>query len=230
MPRFARICSAALLCTLASLAQAGLLDALSDKDASGGMREALSQGAEMAVKSLGRQDGFLGNPAVRIELPGSLQKAETALRLMGQGEMVDELKTNMNRAAEQAVPEARALLVSAVKQMSVQDVKQVLSGGDDAATQYFREKTSAQLTQRFLPVVSKVTGRLSLAQQYNALAGKAAGFGLLKAEDASVEGYVTRKALDGLFLMIAEQEREIRQNPAQAAGSLAKKVFSALGR
>lgn len=230
MPRFARICSAALLCTLASLAQAGLLDALSDKDASGGMREALSQGAEMAVKSLGRQDGFLGNPAVRIELPGSLQKAETALRLMDQGEMVDELKTNMNRAAEQAVPEARALLVSAVKQMSVQDVKQVLSGGDDAATQYFREKTSAQLTQRFLPVVSKVTGRLALAQQYNALAGKAAGFGLLKTEDASVEGYVTRKALDGLFLMIAEQEREIRQNPAQAAGSLAKKVFSALGR
>ncbi|MEN3110254.1 DUF4197 domain-containing protein [Uliginosibacterium paludis] len=219
-----------LLCGLMPLAQAGLLDALSDRDAAGGMREALSQGAEIAVKSLGRQDGFLGNPAVRIELPGSLQKAETALRMMGQGEVVDELKTNMNRAAEQAVPEARALLVSAVKQMSVQDVKQVLGGGEDAATQYFREKTTAQLTQRFLPVVSKVTGRLALAQQYNALAGKAASFGLLRAEDASVEQYVTRKALDGLFLMIAEQEREIRQNPAQAAGALAKKVFSALGR
>lgn len=219
-----------LLCGLMPLAQAGLLDALSDRDAAGGMREALSQGAEIAVKSLGRQDGFLGNPAVRIELPGSLQKAETALRMMGQGDVVDELKTNMNRAAEQAVPEARALLVSAVKQMSVQDVKQVLGGGEDAATQYFREKTTAQLTQRFLPVVSKVTGRLALAQQYNALAGKAASFGLLRAEDASVEQYVTRKALDGLFLMIAEQEREIRQNPAQAAGALAKKVFSALGR
>lgn len=230
MTRSARKLCLALLCCLAPLAHAGLLDAFSDKDATGGMREALSQGAEIAVKALGRQDGFLGNPEVRIELPGKLQQAESALRLMGQGERIDELKTSMNRAAEQAVPEARTLLVSAVKQMSVQDVKQVLGGGDDAATQYFREKTSAQLTQRFLPVVSKVTGRLALAQQYNALAGQAASFGLMKAEDASVEQYVTRKALDGLFLMIAEQEREIRQNPAKAAGSLAKKVFSALGR
>jgi hypothetical protein len=230
MSRSARKLCLALLCCLAPLAHAGLLDAFSDKDAAGGMREALSQGAEIAVKALGRQDGFLGNPEVRIELPGKLQQAESALRLMGQGERIDELKTSMNRAAEQAVPEARTLLVSAVKQMSVQDVKQVLGGGDDAATQYFREKTSAQLTQRFLPVVSKVTGRLALAQQYNALAGQAASFGLMKAEDASVEQYVTRKALDGLFLMIAEQEREIRQNPAKAAGSLAKKVFSALGR
>jgi len=230
MSRSARKLCLALLCCLAPLAHAGLLDAFSDKDATGGMREALSQGAEIAVKALGRQDGFLGNPEVRIELPGKLQQAESALRLMGQGERIDELKTSMNRAAEQAVPEARTLLVSAVKQMSVQDVKQVLGGGDDAATQYFREKTSAQLTQRFLPVVSKVTGRLALAQQYNTLAGQAASFGLMKAEDASVEQYVTRKALDGLFLMIAEQEREIRQNPAKAAGSLAKKVFSALGR
>lgn len=230
MIQAARKLCLALLCSLASLAHAGLLDAFSDKDATGAMREALAQGAEIAVKTLGKQDGFLGNPEVRIELPGKLQQAESALRLMGQGAMIDELKTSMNRAAEQAVPEARTLLVSAVKQMSVQDVKQVLSGGDDAATRYFREKTSTQLTQRFLPVVSKVTGRLALAQQYNALAGKAAGFGLMKAEDASVEQYVTRKALDGLFLMIAEQEREIRQNPAQAAGNLAKKVFGALGR
>ena len=118
------VCSALLACT-ATLAQAGLLDAFSDKDAAGGMREALSQGAEQAVKLLGREDGFLGNPKVRNELPGKLQKAESALRLMGQGQMVDELKTNMNRAAEQAVPEAKALLVAAVKQMSVQDVKNV---------------------------------------------------------------------------------------------------------
>lgn len=222
------VCSTLLACT-ATLAQAGLLDAFSDKDAAGGMREALSQGAEQAVKLLGKEDGFLGNPKVRIELPGNLQKAESALRMMGQGQRIDELKTNMNRAAEQAVPEARTLLVAAVKQMSVQDVKNVLSGGDDAATQYFREKTSAQLTTRFLPVVSKVTGRLQLAQQYNQIAGQASSFGLLKAEDANVEQYVTRRALDGLYLMIAEQEREIRQNPAQAAGSLAKKIFGALG-
>lgn len=223
-----RLLALALFAGAASLAQAGLLDAFSDKDAAGGMREALAQGAELAVKQLGQPDGFLGNPKVRIELPGNLQKAESALRMMGQGQKVDELKTSMNRAAEQAVPEARALLLGAVKQMSVQDVKNILGGGEDSATQYFREKTSAQLGQRFLPIVSRVTGKLAVSQQYNAIAGKAAGFGLLKAEDASVEQYVTKKALDGLYLMIAEQERAIRQNPAQAAGSLAKKIFGAL--
>lgn len=224
-----RLICAALLACAASLSQAGLLDSFSDKDASGGMREALSQGAEQAVKLLGKEDGFLGNPKVRIELPGKLKEAESALRMMGQGQRIDELKTSMNRAAEQAVPEARALLVNAVKQMSVQDVKNVLTGGDDAATRYFREKTSEELGKRFLPIVSKVTGKLAVSQQYNAIAGKASGMGLLKPEDASVEQYVTRKALDGLYLMIAEQEREIRQNPAQAAGTLAKKVFGALG-
>lgn len=223
-----RLLALALFAGAASLAQAGLLDAFSDKDAAGGMREALAQGAELAVKQLGQPDGFLGNPKVRIELPGNLQKAESALRMMGQGQKVDELKTSMNRAAEQAVPEARALLLGAVKQMSVQDVKNILGGGEDSATQYFREKTSAQLGQRFLPIVSRVTGKLAVSQQYNAIAGKAAGFGLLKAEDANVEQYVTKKALDGLYLMIAEQERAIRQNPAQAAGSLAKKIFGAL--
>jgi len=110
----------------------------------------------------------------------------------------------------------------------VQDVKNVLTGGDDAATRYFSEKTRDELGKRFLPIVSKVTGRLQIAQQYNQIAGKAAGFGLLKSEDASVEQYVTQRALDGLYLMIAEQERTIRQNPAQAVGALAKKVFGAL--
>jgi hypothetical protein len=221
--------SCALLACTATLAQAGLLDSFSDKDASKGMREALSQGAELAVKQLGQTDGFLGNPKVRIELPGKLQQAESALRMMGQGQRIDELKISMNRAAEQAVPEARTLLVAAVKQMSVQDVKNVLTGGEDSATQYFREKTSAQLATRFLPIVSKVTGRLQISQQYSQIAGQAASFGLIKAEDASLEQYVTKRALDGLYLMIAEQEREIRQNPAQAVGALAKKVFGALG-
>ncbi|MDO6388294.1 DUF4197 domain-containing protein [Uliginosibacterium sp. 31-12] len=227
--RFKHLVCSLLLAATSSLTHAGLLDAFSDKDATGGMREALAQGASMAVKQLGREDGFLGNPKVRIELPANLQKAETALRMMGQGQTIDELETSMNRAAEQAVPEAQALLLAAVKQMSVQDVKNVLSGGEDSATRYFREKTSAELGKRFQPIVSRITGKLAITQQYNSLAGKAAGFGLLKPEDASVEQYVTKKALDGLYLMIAEQERAIRENPAQAAGSLAKKIFGALG-
>ncbi|PLK47380.1 DUF4197 domain-containing protein [Uliginosibacterium sp. TH139] len=227
--RFKHLVCSLLLAATSSLTHASLLDAFSDKDATGGMREALAQGASMAVKQLGREDGFLGNPKVRIELPANLQKAETALRMMGQGQTIDELETSMNRAAEQAVPEAQALLLAAVKQMSVQDVKNVLSGGEDSATRYFREKTSAELGKRFQPIVSRITGKLAITQQYNSLAGKAAGFGLLKPEDASVEQYVTKKALDGLYLMIAEQERAIRENPAQAAGSLAKKIFGALG-
>lgn len=228
--KITQLIATSLLACSATLAQAGLLDAFSDKDATGGMRQALSQGAEQAVALLGKQDGFLGNDKVRIELPEKFQQAESALRFMGQGKLLDELKTNMNRAAEQAVPEAKTLLVNAVKQMSVQDVKNVLTGGENSATNYFREKTSAQLTERFLPIVSKVTGKLPVAQQYNSLASKAASFGLLDSKDASVEQYVTGKALDGLFLMIAEQEREIRQNPAQAVGSLAKKIFGALGK
>ena len=116
----------------------------------------------------------------------------------------------------------------AVKSMTVQDAKAILTGGDDSVTQYFRSKTQDALTQRFMPVVKKHTERLAVSNQYNQLAGQAAGVGLVKGEDAKIEGYVTRKALDGLYLMIAEEERAIRKNPMGAAGSLAKKVFGAL--
>lgn len=223
------ICSA-LLASLGSLAQAGLLDAFSERDTTSAMRQALTQGAEQAVSALGRQDGFLANPRVRIPLPEQLRRAEPALRLMGRGAMLDELETSLNRAAEQAVPLARTLLADAVRQMSVQDVKNVLTGGDDAATRYFEAKTREALNTRFLPEVSKVTQRLTLAQQYNQVASAAAGFGLLKANEASVETYVTARALDGLYLMIAEEESAIRADPARAAGSLARRVFSVLGK
>lgn len=214
----------------ASAASAGAFDALTQKDASGGLKEALTQGATQAVALLGKEDGFLGNPSIRIPLPEGLQTAEKALRLMGRGKDIDDLETAMNRAAEQAVPEAKTLLVNAVKQMSMEDAKGILSGGDDSATQYFRSKTSDTLMQRFLPVVSKVTSKLALSKQYDRLAGQAANLGLVKKEDAKVEDYVTRKALDGLYLTIAEQERAIRKDPLGAAGKLAKKVFGALSQ
>lgn len=226
--RIRHLASALVCVAITSTAFAGMLDAFTEKDASGGLKQALTQGAEQAVSLLGKQDGFLGNPKIRIPLPEGLKKAEQALRLMGRGKDVDELETAINRAAEQAVPEAKTLLVNAVKQMSVQDAKNILTGGDDSATQYFRQKTSGTLTQRFLPVVTKVTSRSSLSNQYNKLAGQAASFGLINAEDARVEDYVTRKALDGLYLTIAEQERAIRRDPVSAVGNLAKKVFGAL--
>lgn len=209
-------------------AWAGGLTALSNTEVTGGLKEALTQGASRAVEVLGRKDGFLSNPKVKISLPGVLQQAEPLLRMTGMGGELDQLVTAMNRAAEAAVPEAKELLVAAVRQMSVADAKNILTGGDDSVTNYFREKTQAQLFERFLPAVKESTDKLALAGQYNKLAGKAAGTGLIKGEDAQIEHYVTRKALDGLYLMIAEEERAIRKDPLGAAGGLAKKVFGAL--
>ena len=206
----------------------GLAD-LTDKDASGGLREALVQGASKAVGQLGTDGGFLNNPKVKIGLPASLAPVEGMLRTMGRGKDLDALVETMNKAAEQAVPKATVLLVDAVKKMSVEDAKKILSGGDDSATQYFKEKTSAQLAESFLPTVKATTDKLALAEQYNKVAGKAGSLGL-GGDELKIENYVTRKALDGLFLMIAEEERAIRQNPLGAAGSLAKKAFGALGQ
>lgn len=212
----------------ASLSQAMSLDDLSNKDATKGLKEALTQGAGQAVAMLGKTDGFLGNPKVRIPLPGNLKKAEKMLRALGMGQQADDLETAMNRAAEAAVPEAKTLLVNSVKQMSVSDAKGILTGGDDAATQYFRRATSGPLAEKFRPIVKQAMSKVNVAQQYDRFAGKAAKFGLLSAEDAQLDSYVTQKALDGLYLMIAEEEKNIRQNPAEATGKLARTVFDAL--
>jgi hypothetical protein len=201
---------------------------LSNTDAIAGVRAALEQGATVAVGLLGKTDGFLGNPKVRIPLPGYLENAAKLLRTLGQGKRVDELETAMNRAAEAAVPEAKTLLVSAVKSMSVQDATGILTGGDDSVTRFFADKTRAPLGQKFLPIVTQATKKVSLASKYNALADKAVGIGLVKKEDASIEQYVTRKSLDGLYLMIGEEEKKIRQNPAAAGSAILKKVFGAL--
>lgn len=203
---------------------------ITDSEASGGLREALTQGAGRAVEMLGRKDGFLANKKVRIPLPDGLAQVEPVMRMAGRGKDFDQLVTAMNRAAEAAVPEAKTLLVDAVRQMSVEDARTILSGGDDSATRYFKSKTQTRLAEKFLPVVKQSTDRLALAEQYNKLAGQAASFGLVKGEDAQIEGYVTRKALDGLYLMIGEEEKAIRRNPVQAAGSLAQKVFGMLGQ
>jgi hypothetical protein len=228
-------CSAIALTLAASLAltpvvQAESLARITNQDAVAGLRDALAQGAAQAVALLGKQDGFLGNAQVKIPLPESLQRIEGLMRGMGMGHYADELVTRMNRAAEAAVPEARALLVDSVKKMSVQDAKGILSGPEDSATQYFKRTTSAQLTQRFLPIIKRATAGVKLAEQYNAFAGQAANFGLMSAEDADLDRYVTRKALDGLFLMIAAEEKSIRDNPMAAVTSVAKRVFGALGR
>ena len=213
---------------LASAANALSLADISGKDASAGLKEALTQGAVKAIEILGRQDGFLGNPKVKIPLPESMQKVEGVMRGLGMGKQADELVTAMNRAAEASVPQAKTLLVNSIKQMSVEDAKGVLTGGEDSATQYFRRTTSGPLMEKFKPVVRNAIARVKLAEKYDQFAGKAAKFGLVREQDTHLENYVAQKTLDGLYLMIAEEEKAIRKNPADAAGRLAKKVFGAI--
>ncbi len=201
---------------------------LSQTDASGGLKDALIQGAQVAVQQLGAPGGFSNNPDVRIELPGNLGKAAKTMKMMGMGAQVTQLETSMNQAAEAAVPQAQALLVDSVKKMTVQDAKSILAGPQDSATQYLNKTSREQIRAKFLPIVQQATSQVGLAQQYNALAGQAASFGVIDAKSANIESYVTEQALDGLFEMIAKQEASIRQNPAGAATSLAKKVFGAL--
>lgn len=213
-------------------AQALALDlgSLSNADAVSGLKDALSQGSIAAVSKLGVENGFLGNDKVKIPLPDALKRVEGGLRLLGMQKQADELVTAMNRAAEQAVPEAKALLLGAIKNMSVQDAKGILTGGDTAATEYFRKTTSSQLTAKFLPIVTRATAKVGLADKYNNLAGKGAQLGLVDAKQAKIENYVTQKTLDGLFLMVAEQERAIRKDPVGSATGMAKKVFGLLGK
>jgi hypothetical protein len=209
-------------------AHALTLGDLSNADASQGLKTALERGALAAVGLLGKQDGFLGNPKVRIPLPGFLNDASNLLRALGQGRRVDELEVSMNRAAEAAVPMARDLLVNAVKAMSVTDAKNILTGGDTSVTTFFADKTRTPLGERFLPVVAKATEKVGLAEKYNRVASKAVGFGLVKSEDATIQQYVTRKSLDGLYLMIGEEERKIRQDPVGTGSAILSKVFGAL--
>jgi hypothetical protein len=204
------------------------LSSLSNADASAGLKKALDQGIDTAVGKLGVADGFLKNPAVKIDLPPKLAKAENMMRMLGVGGQLDELVIAMNRAAEAAVPEGKVLLKQALKQMSLEDAKRILTGGDDAATQYFKRATSAPLKAKFAPIVSRATDKVKLGQTYDALAQKAVALGVLKPEDATLQSYVTDKTLDGLFLMMAEEERAIRKDPLGQASSLLKKVFGAL--
>jgi uncharacterized protein DUF4197 len=218
---------AAVLITCAGPALAQL-DRLTQREALSGLKAALEQGAHAAVATLGRADGFLGNPQVKIPLPESLERTEKLARRLGFANEVDNLIVAMNRAAEAAVPEARKLLVDSVKKMSAQDAKSVLTGGDTAASDYFRRSTHQTLHDRFLPIVVKATEKVGVAQKYRELARPAAAFGLLKTEHADLDEYVTQKALDGLYFMLAEEEKKIRKDPVSAGAAIVRKVFGAL--
>jgi hypothetical protein len=204
------------------------LDSITQREAVAGLKAALEQGSQQAVASLGRADGYLGNPKVKIPLPQSLVRAEKLMRRVGAGRYADEVIVAMNRAAEAAVPEARQILVGAVKQMSVQDAKGILTGGDTAGTDYFRHTTRSELHKRFLPIVKRATAKVRLAQKYNQYADRGVALGVVEGEHADLDEYVTQKALDGLYLMMAEEEKKIRNDPVGTGKSILKKVFGAL--
>jgi hypothetical protein len=215
------------LVTSAVTAAAGL-EGISNTEAGSGLKQALADGSAAAVAQLGAENGFLNNPKVKIPLPPALQKIEAALRYTGMKRQADELVVAMNRAAEAAVPEAKALLIDSVRKMTVKDAKGILTGGETSATDYFRRTTQTQLAVRFRPIVKKATDQVGLAEQYNSLAGQAAQLGLIREQQSTIEGYVTQKALDGLYLMIAEQEKAFRANPLGAASDIVKRVFGAM--
>lgn len=203
---------------------------VTDTEISGGLKEALSKGVKFAVNSLGRENGFLDNARVKIPLPKSLQKLEKGLRVAGQGKAVDEFVGSMNHAAEKAVPVAIDVFVDAIKQMTFDDARKILfSGLDDSATQFFRRTSEENLRGKFRPIVEEFTEKTGVTNKYKTMIGKAGFAAQLLGKDATdLDGYVTQKALDGLFLLVADEEKKIRENPIGRTTSLLRKVFGIL--
>lgn len=193
-----------------------------------GLRETLSKGVQQAVASLGKPDGFLKNLDVKIPMPSQLQSAERVLRRLGQDRIADEFVATMNRAAEQAVPVAAGVFANAITNMTLTDAKAILTGPSDAATQYFRKTSESQLQEKFLPIVRDATAKTGVTAAYKNLlqqAGPVAAF--LGTDAGDLDHYITQKALDGLFKMIAAEEKQIRENPLARSTDLLKKVFGA---
>lgn len=206
---------------------------LSNSEMTEGLKEALANGVETAINSLGKVDGFMGNSLVKIPLPDSLVMVEKTARSLGQGQYADQFISTMNHAAEQAVPEAAGLLGEAIRQMSVEDAANIINGPDDAATQYFRKVSGDQLAKKFQPIIEKATGQFGVTSAYKTLISQAAPMlanpllsSLVPAEALDIDQYVTNKTLDGLFKYIALEEKSIRENPAARTTDLLKKVFS----
>ena len=199
---------------------------LSDAKIGSGLKEALRVGTEATISLTGKTDGYFANQAIKILLPSQLQTADKGLRMVGYGPQLDEFVLSMNRAAEAAAPGAKKIFGDAIGAMSIQDVRKIWSGGDNAATQYFKSKTSNQLTAAFKPVVDKALNQVGVTRQYKELLGRAQSIPFMKTESLDIDRYVLGKSLDGLFLVLGEQEKQIRTNPAARTTELLKEVFA----
>ncbi len=222
------------LLLLASLgaAQSRISDALglgkaspSTEKIANGLKEALQIGTGNAVKETSKVDGYFKNEAIKILMPEKMRTLEKGLRGIGQGAKVDEFVLSMNRAAEKAAPLAKDIFIGAIKQMTFDDARKILGGNDTAATEYFKSKTTASLTTAFTPIVQKATEEVGVTRQYKDLTAKAQAIPFLKAQTLDVDQYIVGKALDGLFYMVAEEEKKIRKNPAARVTTLLKDVF-----
>ena len=203
---------------------------LSADEVTKGLKEALAQGTEKAIKSLGQTNGFLGNASVKIPMPAKLRQVEQGVRAAGQGAYVDEFIATMNHAAEAAVPEAAPIIADAIREMTVADAQSILHGPDDAATQYFRKVSETRLKEKMSPIVKQATQQAGVTAAYKNLTGKA-GFlsSFMQTQGFDVDQYVTDKSFDGLFIMIAAEEKNIRKDPMARSTDLLKKVFGSVG-
>jgi len=216
---------------------------LGDDQIIAGLKEALGDGVERAVRDLGKEGGFLTNLAVKIPFPKKLQKAERLLRSAGQDLLVDNFVTSLNRAAEKAVPEAAAVFRDALQRMTIADAREILTDAPDAATRFFERTTRSSLQVRFLPLVQEATTAVGVTANYKAMTAQLGSldslggglFGGLRkrvVDDQSLDldGYVTGQALDGLFTMVADEEKRIRDNPVDRTSDLLKTVFGSVSK
>ena len=204
----------------------GQEEGLTENEIINGLKEALKIGTSNAVGTVSKLDGYYKNPEIKIPLPNDVQKAEKYLRLAGFGNLVDDFELSMNRAAEQAAPEAKSIFWDAVKQMSFDDARKILNGRDNEATLYFQDKTSARLSEIFKPIVGQAMSEVGATNTYKDLNKKAQTIPFVDSFSFDLDQYVTDKALDGLFFMLAAEEKKIREDPAARVTDLLKKVFA----
>jgi len=200
-------------------------NALTDDKIVAGLRDALNVGTGRAVAETGKPDGFLKNAAIKILLPPKLQKAGKTLRMIGMGSQVDALETGMNRAAEQAAPQAKQIFLNAVMRMTFSDARHILTGGDTAATDYFKNQSSADLTKAFAPIVHQAMENVGVVRQYNKLMQNPLAAPLASDKDFNLDDYVVGKTVDGLFYMLGQEETKIRKDPAAQTTAILREVF-----
>ena len=204
----------------------GITQELTESEIVDGLKQALEIGTKKTVKLVSKENGFMKNPKIKIPLPENVRKAESVLRTIGFGGKIDEFELSMNRAAEHAAPKAKRIFWEAIKEMSFSDARRILDGPDDAATQYFKNNTATQLHQAFKPTVSQAMSEVGVTQAYQSVDRVIQSLPYIQAVGLDLDKYVTDKALDGLFLMLAEEEKKIRRDPAARVTDLLKKVFA----